>query len=225
MRLFLKIPMASMVASVARSFATPVATFMAAFLVAGVTIPVMAQSVYKWVDEDGNIHYSQALPPEQVRQAHERLSPDGLVVERVERVHTEQERAELEALEREQAEESERRRFQAQQDRLFLAAYPTEQHLRRVNSASRETLESERRSLVAVIDQTRVRFSAGIEQAAAYERRGEDVPEFLEQQVADARNRLAELNQQLGKIDQRLEDLDAELTTNLERHRQLSNPG
>ncbi len=196
-----------------------------AFLVTSITATVLAQSVYKWVDEDGNIHYSQALPPERVREAHERLSPDGLVIERVARVQSEQERAELEALQRQQAEESERQRLQAQQDRLFLAAYPTEQHLRRANSAIRETLESERRSLLSVIDQTRARFSSGIEQAAAYERRGEDVPDYLEQQVADARNRLAELNEQLGNLDRRMQDLDAELSANLERHRRLTNPG
>lgn len=183
------------------------------------------QSVYKWVDADGNVHYSQSLPPEQVGSGHERLTREGLVVERVERVRTAEERAQLEERERQQAEASELQRLRAQQDRLFLASFPTEQDLARAAEAQRRMIETERDSLLGLIEQTRVSFTDNVERAAGYERRGEPVPEFLQQQVANARERLRTLNRQLAEIRQRMAALDAEYAANLQRHRRLRDPG
>ncbi|MFU8877664.1 MAG: DUF4124 domain-containing protein, partial [Wenzhouxiangellaceae bacterium] len=110
---------------------------MLALLLLLVPLTAAAQSVYRWVDEDGNVHYSQALPPEQARGAHDRLTGSGLVAERIDRVRTDEERAQLEELEQQQAEETERQRLRAQQDRLFLASFPTEQDLERIAQAQR----------------------------------------------------------------------------------------
>src|SRR6056297_2528217 len=90
---------------------------------------VCAQTVYKWVDENGDVHYSQTLPPEQNDKAHERLTEDGLLAERIDRVMTSEERAELEAATEREQEAATRVRLQQQQDRLFLAAFPTEEDL------------------------------------------------------------------------------------------------
>jgi|GEM_PF-634040 len=198
---------------------------MLALLLLVVPLTAAAQSVYRWVDEDGNVHYSQALPPEQARGAHDRLTGSGLVAESIDRVRTDEERAQLEELERQQAEETERQRLRAQQDRLFLASFPTEQDLERIAQAQRETIESEHESIKQLIEQTRSRFSTNVEQAAEYERRGEAVPAYLQQQVANARTRLLELNRQLGDLEQRLAEVEAEHAANVERHRRLRSPG
>lgn len=188
-------------------------------------LAAVGQSVYKWVDKDGNVHYSQSLPPEQAAGGHERLTREGLVAERVERVRTEEERAQLEELERQQAEASELQRLRARQDRLFLASFPTEQDVARAAEAKRAMIETERDSLLGLIEQTRVRFNEDVEQAAAYERRGEPVPEFLQHQVKNSRERLRTLNRQLAEIRQRMAALDTEYAANLQRHRRLRDPG
>ena len=43
-----------------------------------------AQQVYKWQDEDGQIHYANSVPPEMVREEHQRLNQQGVVVEHIE---------------------------------------------------------------------------------------------------------------------------------------------
>ena len=76
-------------------------------LMASLSTWAVAQDVYKWVDENGEVHYSQTLPPERASDAHDRLTRDGLLAERVDRVKTADELAELESQREEQREQAE----------------------------------------------------------------------------------------------------------------------
>jgi|SRR6056297_330170 len=185
----------------------------------------LAQDVYKWVDENGEVHYSQTLPPERAGEAHDRLTGDGLLAERVDRVKTADELAELQAQREQQREQAEQERIQAQQDRLFLAAYPTEQDVRRTIETRRETVMSERSSVESLIDQSRSRFVATVRQAAELERTGKPVPAYLVERIDEARAGIRELTRRLEEIDKRLASLDDELATELARHRRLTDSG
>lgn len=182
-----------------------------------------AQQVYKWVDENGEVHYSQTLPPERAGDAHDRLTSDGLVAERIDRVKTGEELAALKQEQQQQREEAELQKIQAQQDRLFLAAYPAEEDVRRFIEIRRETVTAERNAVESLIEQSRARFAGAVEQAAALERRGEPVPESLVRRIDEARDDILNLNERLAEIDSRLGSLDEELAAELERHRRLSN--
>ncbi|MDT8450290.1 MAG: DUF4124 domain-containing protein [Wenzhouxiangellaceae bacterium] len=199
---------------------------LACLLVTAVSIDaVLAQTVYKWVDENGEVHYSQTLPPERVEQEHERLTGSGLLAEKVERAPTEQERRALaERLAREQ-DLAEQEKIRRQQDRLFLAAFPTEDALRRSIGSRRETIEAERQSVAEMVEQNRERFRELVERAAALERTGQEVPAHVAAQIENVRARLQALNSRVAEIDRRLETLDNELASELERHRRLTGSG
>ncbi len=184
-----------------------------------------AQSVYKWVDEKGEVHYSQTLPPERAGEAHARLNDDGLVTERVDRVKTAEELAALKAEQSEKREQAEQRRIRAQQDRLFLAAFPTEDDVRQSIQSRRETVIAERQSVESLIEQNRDRFAARVERAAALERRGEPVPESVVERIAADRIAIRQLTERLEQIAARLAALDAELAAELRRHRRLTGSG
>lgn len=183
------------------------------------------QSVYKWVDEDGEVHYSQTLPPEQAGEAHDRLTRDGLVAESVGRVKTAEELAALKSEQAQQREEAEQQRIQAQQDRLFLAAFPTEQDVRQSIKSRREAVIAERDSVRSLIKQSRARFAARVERAAALERRGEPVSASLVERIAADRSEIRELNERMDQINARLAALDQELAAELRRHRRLTDSG
>jgi len=186
---------------------------------------VLAQDVYKWVDKNGEVHYSQTLPPERAGEAHDRLTRDGLLAERIDRVKTADELAELEVQREQERELAKQERIQAQQDRLFLAAYPTEEDVQRTIETRRETVMSERNSVESLIEQSRSRFIATVQQAAEFERTGKPVPEFLVERIDKSRTGIRELNRRLDEIDKRLASLDDELASELARHRRLTDSG
>src|SRR6056297_258888 len=172
---------------------------------------VLAQDVYKWVDKNG--------------EAHDRQTRDGLLAERIDRVKTADELAELEVQREQERELAKQERIQAQQDRLFLAAYPTEEDVQRTIETRRETVMSERNSVESLIEQSRSRFIATVQQAAEFERTGKPVPEFLVERIDKSRTGIRELNRRLDEIDKRLASLDDELASELARHRRLTDSG
>ncbi len=48
--------------------------------------------LYKWVDENGKVHYSDKMPPDQIRNAHETLNQQGVVKGKVQRDLTDEEK-------------------------------------------------------------------------------------------------------------------------------------
>jgi hypothetical protein len=171
------------------------------------------------------VHYSQTLPPERAQDAHDRLTADGLVAERVERVRTEEERAAIEEERARQREVAEQARLEAQQDRLFLAAFPTEADVRRAIESRRENVEAERRSVLSLLEQARGRFASAVREAAEFERSGKPVPEHLSRRIEDARASVRDLDARLEGIENRLVELDKELSADLARHRRLTESG
>ena len=61
---------------------------MLALLLSPLAAADKGRKLYKWTDKDGNIHYSDSIPPEAKEYARERLSNQGVSVEQVDRAMT-----------------------------------------------------------------------------------------------------------------------------------------
>lgn len=182
----------------------------------------LAQTVYKWVDENGETHYSQTLPPERVQQEHARIASDGRVEEEIERAPSAEERAALAERIRAEQDAEQRALLQAQQDRLFLAAYPTEEAVADSIDARREVLMAEFEGMASLMEQARERMNQWVAQAAALERNGQPVPEHIRNDIARAQSNLANLNQRRRDLRARMDGLDDELVAELARFRRLT---
>jgi len=85
-----------------------------------------AAQTYKWVDEDGKVHYSDRLPPEAVNRGMVELNKQGMTRKVTEPALTaEQRKAKEDALEQErQAERA--KRYKRYQDDALLSSYSSE---------------------------------------------------------------------------------------------------
>jgi hypothetical protein len=84
-------------------------------LLAVVVSSAHATSIYKWMDDNGQIHYSHTVPPEVVRKEHQRLNNHAVVMEHVESADVPNMLAELELTQSQKARRIEKR--------LLLATY------------------------------------------------------------------------------------------------------
>lgn len=91
-------------------------------LLAVAALPVQAK-MYKWVDAQGKVHYTDTPPPESASQGNAELSKSGNVVKKTESVEERQKRlaAEAEAAARKREAED-----QARKNRALLATYTSE---------------------------------------------------------------------------------------------------
>jgi hypothetical protein len=81
--------------------------------------PAAAQKLYKWVDENGQVHYGDKIPPEYANQDREVLNKQGLSVGREEGAETPEEARAREEREKQAKAAAD----QAQRDRMLLATY------------------------------------------------------------------------------------------------------
>ncbi len=101
------------------------------------TIPcAFAQSIYKWVDENGEIHFGHHVPPEMVRAEHQRLSNQGVVLEHIEDANVPDILIETEL--------SQNQRAARVQKRLLLATYRSVDDIASVRDRSLNIISKER---------------------------------------------------------------------------------
>ncbi len=88
-----------------------------------------AAKLYKWVDEDGNVFYSDQIPPDQATKRHQLLDERGIVRKNVRRAKTPEEIAEERRQKELQAERERMERAQAVRDQILLETFPSERDL------------------------------------------------------------------------------------------------
>ncbi len=99
-----------------------------AILIAITFLPTAAQAakLYKWVDDEGHTHYSDKVPPTDVKRARARLDEHGVTVDRVDAAKT-PEQLRLEEEETRLRKEQERlAKKQHQEDRVLLRTFRSE---------------------------------------------------------------------------------------------------
>ncbi len=97
--------------------------------------------LYRWVDENGKVHYSDTVPPSANERPRAKIRPDGIVVERADRALSAEERRALAARAEETAKERAAAEARARQDRALLDRYTSIAEFDRV--ADRRLLDAD----------------------------------------------------------------------------------
>ena len=143
--------------------------------------------LYKWTDQEGNIHYSDQIPPEAKEYARERLSGQGVAVERTDRALTPEElAAEKAAAEKAEAEAAMTEELR-KADEALVNSYASEEDLTRAYKQRLDLLGQTidaRHIEIAAREQS---VSTLVAQAAEMERGGRPVSDALKQMIASER--------------------------------------
>jgi len=106
------------------------ATIASALALAMVNGPVEAQKLYRYVDDNGRVTYSERPPAEAAGKAMDRLSRQGVVVERVQAAPSAEDRAAVEAEKKKRAEDEAARRLDERRTQAIMSAYSSEAEIR-----------------------------------------------------------------------------------------------
>jgi hypothetical protein len=147
-----------------------------------------AGALYKWVDENGQIRYSDRLPPNQVKRKHQQLNSQGVILSTKEAAKSDEElAAAAEAkrkLEEEQAAEAKIREAQFKLDQVLLLTFSTEEELTLTRDDRLEVLESVIQLINKSIDSTQQQLDQ-LQTSAdeIYLSKGKEVPGGLAQKI------------------------------------------
>ena len=187
-----------------------------------VALPVSAGKLYKWVDEKGNVHYSDRVPPEAAKLAREEKNQDGVTVKEVARAKTEEELA-AEAAQRVKDEEARKiAEAQAQADRALMLSYTTEDDLLRAREQELGVIEANMATAKLTIASQEKNLSDLLAHAADFERNKKPVPQAVTDSIAHVRAQIEAQQKTLKEREGSKETVHNEYESKLLRWRELS---
>ena len=206
------------------------AAILCGLLVAGLA---SAAQVYRWVDENGEVHYSESLPPDyhDKDQGHDVLNQQGMVVEEGRRLTppppappSKEEPQELprdaSGLPRPKAAYSEAE-MQQRMDSFLMLRYESEQEILDAMSVEIKQLNYDRRLLEASQASTDAAFRGLVKVAADRQRAGLEVERETTRGINRNQSELASIQAALEGLQQREDAIRADFEKQLERYRYL----
>ena len=124
----------------------PLSGVLLCLILLGLASTADAGGLYKWVDENGEVRYTDRMPQSAASKQHQTLNDQGVVVSTTEAAKTAEEKAALEKIESERkkilAHEKRQKEAQRKKDRALLLTFSSEQELGRAKQERMEVLDS-----------------------------------------------------------------------------------
>ncbi|TNF89020.1 MAG: DUF4124 domain-containing protein [Gammaproteobacteria bacterium] len=185
-----------------------------------------AAALYKWIDEDGNVRYSDRLPAAQAKKKHHQLNSQGMVVSTTEDARSEEDlAAEAEARRKKEEEEKEAARLKAiqdQKDQVLLLTFSSEKELQIARDDRIQVVDSVIRLINKSIATTQIKLDELRSVAdKSYLSKGKQVPGGLEQKIEHFTRKIESRNQQLSLKVAEKEKINQQYEIDLARYREL----
>jgi hypothetical protein len=202
-----------------------------------ISAPALAAKVYRWVDEDGNVHYTESLPPGYKDTGHDVLNEHGLVVDEnlkltpepvvEEKTEDQQKEEEANELPRDSSglprpkplyTEAEK---QMRMDNFLMLRYENEQEIIDAMNVEIKQLNYDRDLLRGSLDSLDEAYRGQIRVAANQQRAGQAVGDESARVMADLKSKMAKNARELAALDLREQKIREEFQAQLERYRTL----
>jgi len=181
-----------------------------------------AKKMYRWVDENGSVYFSDQVPPDQVKHQRETMNEKTRVLDKVEKAKSTEEliqQKRLEALRREQEKIIAK---QAANDKVLLATYRSIEDINRAFNNKLALLDIEKKGLEGNKQRLEQQLQQQQQQAANHERNAEKIPEKLLKAIATTRQQIDFSSQELVRHEQKHQALEQEFKADMVRFEFLS---
>ena len=197
-----------------------------AALLLGLTQASAQQTLYRWVDADGLVHYGDHVPPAYANQDREILNGHGVAVRRVEGAATEEElveRARLAVLDDAEAEAAEAR---ARHDRVLMDTYLSVEEIERLRDQRLELLQAQvlvTEQYLTNLTQRLLQLQQNASRFKPYSQEPDarDIPENLELDMTQTTASIALYEETLGRSRNRATALTEAFARDIKRFQEL----
>ena len=185
-----------------------------------ITLPLHANT-FRWVDESGQVHYSDHIPPQEADRAYTVINKEGVTVNSVEQAKTKEQLEEDKRIQAQQAEQERLARERANHDHILLDTYTKVSDLEETRDRYIATIEG----LIDVSEHKLASLNQDLEKlnraAANLERSGKKMPEDMHQDIVNLQTQIErENNFILGQRAQQKE-LREKFAADIQRFQEL----
>lgn len=169
--------------------------------------PAAAQKLYKWVDENGQVHYGDKIPPEYANQDREVLNKQGLAVGREEGAET----AEEVRARQEQEKQAKAAEEQAQRDRMLLATYQNVDEIELLRERRLDQIDAQLTIQEQSLTNLKARHAEQVKRASRYQPANQDpkAPPMPEGMAGDIARAESDIRTQQLNLDKRRKERTA----------------
>ena len=161
-----------------------------------------AAATYKWVDDQGVVHYTDKMPPEQAGKGATVLDKEGRPVQKIAPAPTPEQRKAMEAEAEQKQAVAKQHEARARKDRALLLSYTSEDEIEVAKKRALATMESQLQSAEAYTGDLKKKQEALAKRKADYS--GKPVPTDLEREINNVE---VELSRQAALIQQKKADV------------------
>jgi hypothetical protein len=181
-----------------------------------------SERMYKWVDENGQVHYSNQLPPEAVQRKREVLNDQGRTVKVYRAPLTPEEKIEEKQLAELELKKKELAQKRANHDRSLLATYSSEKDMDIARDARISMIESLIDSTNTHIGIMENRMQELSKEAADNERSGKPLPASLMSRMSTLRKQIERNKEFVTDKKQEVEDITQQFDNDIRRYNELT---
>jgi len=179
------------------------------------------KKMYRWVDENGKVFYSDKVPPSESKQERAILNEQGRKVDTLERAKTQEEFVEA----KRQAKLAEERRKREQQllayDRMLLKTYQTEEGLFYRRDSDLLTIDNLIQIAQSTIESQTTELLELQNRAADFERTGRPAPGYLLQKIDAADEKIRYSREYISSRKKERQQALRKFDKDLKRYREL----
>ena len=151
---------------------------------------VLAERIYKWVDETGEIQYGDRVPPQYATTERSVINDQGRTVKVYAAPKSPEEKAKAQALVKQQAEEKKIAEQQAVRDHSLFSTYSSEEDMLLARDSKVSSVETLIQLTKSRLDSMQKRLNELTSEAAEFERSGKKLPGGLVNQMKIIREQI-----------------------------------
>lgn len=185
--------------------------------------PLASAKMYKWVDEQGNVHYTDKVPPKAAQQGHSRLNKQGMSVEDVAGARPVEEIAREQELKRLRAEQQQLLKEQEEKDQALLKTYRNEDDIALTRNGKLASVDAQVSVTMKKIEALKERMSLKQTEAATLELEGKKPDSDQLARIDDIRNQIENAYADLVRREQDKTQINAQYEKDVARFRVLKN--
>ena len=180
-----------------------------------------ADRLYKWVDEDGRVHYSDVIPPKRINKGHTVVDKEGVVVTTFDAVKHGAALRQEKARQAQEEQALERAHQKSIHDRRLLDTYDTRDQLIEAQDQRLATIDGVLKIAAAHIDRLKEQHAELMKRAAQHERDGKTVSASLREEIDELATQIDQQQAYVGAKTVERERTARQYTEDLARFDEL----
>lgn len=173
--------------------------------------------MYKWVDENGQMHFGDKIPSKYVVKEHEELNEQGVTIKHKEAAKTPEQKAEEKRLEKERKMAELEEKKKKQRDRVLLDTYTTERDLIVARDSRLDAVGSQIHLAESIIADSNNKIESMEKQVTQIKASNREVPADLYQRIEGEKHQVEVQSQVMENHIKRRDEIAAQFNGYIER--------